>query len=111
MFVPVQLEPLHPCLVGPGQWGEPILAVSTDDAPIRSRRKRLLSSYTAGALSLGARMGQQLLLFPAFLVAWGPRLYEDWLIITAAAAFFALIDVGTRPFLHNTMLIAWAARD
>ena len=50
-----------------------------------------------------------LALLPAFLLAWGAELYEQWILLSAAAAFIALADLGTRPYLHNKMLLNYAA--
>lgn len=75
------------------------------------RKKRLFASYIAGGLALALRIGQQLVLLPVFLLAWAAPVYQDWLVITAGAAFFALADLGTRPFLHNRLLMAWAGAD
>lgn len=75
------------------------------------RRERLLTSYAAGLAYLLVRAGQQLALLPAFLLAWGAGLYEQWILLSAAAAFIALADLGTRPYLHNKMLLRYAAGD
>ncbi|HEX2113340.1 MAG TPA: hypothetical protein VHM01_02950, partial [Alphaproteobacteria bacterium] len=75
------------------------------------RRERLLTSYIAGLAFLFVRAGQQLVLLPAFLLAWGPGLYEQWILLSAAAAFIGLADLGTRPYFHNKMLMLWAAGD
>ena len=60
------------------------------------RRERLLTSYVAGLAYLLVRAGQQLALLPAFLLAWGAERYEQWILLSAAAAFIALADLGTR---------------
>jgi O-antigen/teichoic acid export membrane protein len=75
------------------------------------RRKRLLTSYVAGLIYLFVRAGQQVALLPAFLFAWGAGLYGQWILLSSAAAFIALIDLGTRPYLHNRLLLQREAAD
>jgi O-antigen/teichoic acid export membrane protein len=50
-------------------------------------------------------------LLPAFLFAWGAGLYEQWILLSSAAAFVGLIDLGTRPYLHNRLLLQREAGD
>lgn len=75
------------------------------------RRRRLLSSYAAGLIYLFVRAGQQVALLPAFLFAWGAGLYSQWILLSSAAAFIGLIDLGTRPYLHNRLLLQREAGD
>ena len=75
------------------------------------RRQRLLTSYAAGLIYLFVRAGQQVALLPAFLFAWGAGLYGQWILLSSIAAFIALIDLGARPYLHNTVLLQREAGD
>lgn len=75
------------------------------------RRQRLLGNYAAGLIYLFVRAGQQVALLPAFLFAWGPGLYGQWILLSSAAAFIGLIDLGTRPYLHNRLLLLREAGD
>jgi hypothetical protein len=71
----------------------------------------LLGNYAAGLIYLFVRAGQQVALLPAFLFAWGPGLYGQWILLSSAAAFIGLIDLGTRPYLHNRLLLLREAGD
>ena len=83
--------------------------MSRDARPAGGRKGRLLTSYAAAAVFLAVRVGQQLLLLPAFLYFWGAELYEDWLLLSAATAFMTLADLGTRPYFHNRLLMLRSA--
>jgi O-antigen/teichoic acid export membrane protein len=85
--------------------------MSRDAKPAGGRKGRLLTGYAAAGAFLAVRVGQQLLLLPAFLYIWGADLYEQWLLLSAAAAFMALADLGTRPYFHNRLLMLRSAGD
>jgi O-antigen/teichoic acid export membrane protein len=83
----------------------------SDREQLSPRRKRLATSYAAGLIYLFVRAGQQLALLPAFLFAWGADLYGQWILLSSATAFIALLDLGTRPYLHNRLLLQREAGD
>ncbi|MDE2320339.1 MAG: lipopolysaccharide biosynthesis protein [candidate division NC10 bacterium] len=49
--------------------------------------------------------GQNLILVPLFLTSWGVALYGDWLALSAAAAYMALLDIGMQNYAVNLMNI------
>lgn len=85
--------------------------MSRDARPAGSRKGRLLTSYAAATVFLAVRVGQQLLLLPAFLYVWGAQLYEQWILLSSAAAFVMLADLGTRPYFKNRLLILASGDD
>jgi O-antigen/teichoic acid export membrane protein len=78
---------------------------------LRSLERRLISGFSAQGLSFGARIFEQILLVPLFISAWGTALYQDWLLLFAAAGFLALADVGMQTYFGNLMVQAWARSD
>ena len=85
--------------------------MSRDTRPAGSRKGRLLTSYAAATVFLAVRVGQQLLLLPAFLYVWGAQLYEQWILLSSAAAFVMLADLGTRPYFKNRLLMLASGSD
>ena len=63
-----------------------------------------------GATSLGPLLAAviQLVSVPVFLSFWGPKLYGDWLVLSAIPVYLGLTDFGFGPVAANdmTMLVA-----
>jgi O-antigen/teichoic acid export membrane protein len=66
--------------------------------------------HAIGATSLGPVLTAaiQLVSVPVFLHFWGPKLYGDWIILSAIPVYLGLTDFGFGPVAANdmTMLIA-----
>jgi O-antigen/teichoic acid export membrane protein len=56
----------------------------------------------AGQLIIAA---QNVVLLPLFLNSWGVKLYGDWLALSAAAAYLALMDMGMQNYAVNLLNI------
>ena len=61
---------------------------------LKAPGNRVASLVRLNAVLLALRTGEQVVLLPAFLWAWGPAIYGDWLRLLAAASFAALLDAG-----------------
>jgi len=74
----------------------------------RNIKERLLQGI--GATSLGPLLAAviQLVSVPVFLHFWGPKLYGDWLVLSAIPVYLGLTDFGFGPVAANdmTMLVA-----
>jgi len=66
--------------------------------------RRLLGNYAYQLLNQAIRIGEQILLVPLFLTAWGADLYRDWLVIYAIVAFVGLCNFGTEHYFGNLFL-------
>jgi O-antigen/teichoic acid export membrane protein len=64
---------------------------------------RLMRSMSAQMASQGVRIVQQILLVPFFLRAWGIDLYNDWLLISAAAGVLSILDGGMQPYFSGLL--------
>lgn len=53
----------------------------------------------------------QILAVPVFLHHWGTELYGQWLVLSAGAAFLALLDFGLTTHLTNRILASAARGD
>ena len=76
-------------------------------------KRRLL--HAVGATSLGPVFTAiiQLVSVPVFLYFWGPKLYGEWLVISALPVYFGLTDFGIGSVAGNemTMLVARNEKD
>jgi O-antigen/teichoic acid export membrane protein len=64
---------------------------------------RLMRSLSAQMASQGVRIVQQILLVPFFLRAWGIDLYNDWLLMVAAAGILSILDGGMQPYFSGLL--------
>jgi O-antigen/teichoic acid export membrane protein len=64
---------------------------------------RLMRSLSAQMASQGVRVLQQILLVPFFLRAWGVDLYNDWLLMAAAAGILSILDGGMQPYFSGLL--------
>ncbi len=60
---------------------------------------------------IGLRIAQQILLVPILIGCWGADVYQDWLVLSSAAALFAMLDVGLQVYFGNALMIAWSRDD
>jgi O-antigen/teichoic acid export membrane protein len=78
-----------------------------------SLNRRLL--HAVGATSLGPILTAiiQLVNVPVFLHLWGPKLYGEWLVLSALPVYFGLTDFGIGSVAGNemTMLVARGEKD
>lgn len=70
-------------------------------------RGRLARTLIAQTLGLGGKLLQQVLLVPLFIGAWGIAVYQDWLILFAAATLFSMFDFGLQIHFGNRLTMAW----
>lgn len=66
-------------------------------------RSRLLKSMAATALGPVVTGVFQVLTVPIYLHVWGPKLYGEWLILSAVPAYLSLTDFGFASVAGNTM--------
>jgi O-antigen/teichoic acid export membrane protein len=78
---------------------------------VRRIEQRLISGFSAQGLSFISQIIAQILLVPLFISAWGVALYQDWLLLFAAAGFLALADVGMQNYFGNLMVLARSRDD
>lgn len=71
-------------------------------------RRRLVSSLGAQGFALLLRVGQQFVMVPLFIHAWGSGLYQDWLVISSLTGFLVLLDLGTQAYFGNRLLLFWS---
>ncbi len=62
-----------------------------------------MRSMSAQMASQGLRIVQQILLVPFFLRAWGVDLYNDWLLMAAAAGILSILDGGMQPYFSRLL--------
>lgn len=69
----------------------------------RGAKARMLAGFVAKGLDFLVRIGQQLLLVPLFIRAWGVDAYGAWLVLFGAAGMLGLVEFGMRPYLGNLL--------
>lgn len=86
--------------------------MSAKEPPVRGDlRRNLASSFGVQGLFIGLRIAQQLLLVPILIGRWGAAIYQDWLVISSAAALFSMLDAGLQVYFGNALMIAWSQGD
>lgn len=73
--------------------------------------KRILLNGTATVLQKFVLVGQQLLLVPFFLKAWGAEYYGEWLVLSAIPSALALSDLGLASAVANAFVLRYAGGD
>jgi O-antigen/teichoic acid export membrane protein len=56
-------------------------------------------------------IASRILLVPLFLLAWGPGIYGEWLLLSSMVAYLAITDMGGAVYIGNRMTQAYAHRD
>ncbi|MEQ8968462.1 MAG: hypothetical protein RID91_21770 [Azospirillaceae bacterium] len=74
-------------------------------------KSRLLAGFGARGVEIAVQIGQQLVMVSLFIRAWGVGVYEDWLILAAAAMFLSALDFGMQPYFQNLIAMGWARGD
>ena len=69
-----------------------------------SRVTKAVGSNFVGQIIVFAR---GILLVPLFLHYWGGVLYGEWLVLSAAISYLALLDIGIQSFVVNRMCQAY----
>jgi O-antigen/teichoic acid export membrane protein len=70
----------------------------------RGLGRRLFTNYTFQLLNQAIRIGEQILLVPLFIAAWGADLYRDWIEIYAIVGFAILCNFGLESYFGNLFL-------
>jgi O-antigen/teichoic acid export membrane protein len=74
-------------------------------------KSRLLGNFGAGTYSLGITIIIQLGSIPLFLYYWGNVAYGEWLVLSAAASYLSLTDIGFSKVAGNRMAMLASAKD
>jgi O-antigen/teichoic acid export membrane protein len=84
------------------------MSPTTESNSIVGRIVRAASAQTVNQL---ARVVQLFVLVPICLNAWGTAIYEDWLLLSSIAAFFALADLGFVQLITVKLIGLWSRGD
>jgi O-antigen/teichoic acid export membrane protein len=76
-----------------------------------STRKRFLQGFGATAIGPLVTILAQIVSVPVFLHSWGPKLYGEWLILSAIPTYIAFSDVGFGDVAANDMTMRVASGD
>jgi len=76
-----------------------------------STRDRFLQGFGATSIGPVVTILAQLVSVPVFLHSWGPRLYGEWLILSAIPTYIAFSDVGFGNVAANDMTMRVASGD
>jgi O-antigen/teichoic acid export membrane protein len=76
-----------------------------------STRDRFLQGFGATAIGPLVTILAQIVSVPVFLRAWGPKLYGEWLILSAIPTYIAFSDIGFGNVAANDMTMRVAAGD
>ena len=71
-------------------------------------RGRVLRAIGAGLIGQVLNIGGRLLLVPLFLTSWGAQAYGEWLIMSSAATWLAVADLGGQVYFVNRLTAEWA---
>lgn len=74
-------------------------------------KKNILKNGFASLMQKGLRVGEQLLLVPFFLSAWGAAYYGEWLTLSAFPMILSLSDVGIGSSAANTFVLTYLNKD
>ncbi len=77
---------------------------STEGAAVLTRT---LWGVSANLMRLAIHFGQQVVLVPFYLTAWGAAGFGDWLVLTSTAAYLAFADIGVQTYFVNRMNAEW----
>jgi O-antigen/teichoic acid export membrane protein len=76
-----------------------------------SARSRLIAGFGAAALGPAVTALLQAVSIPVFLQTWGPRLFGEWLILSAVPTYLAMTDMGFGSVAGNDMAMRVAVSD
>jgi O-antigen/teichoic acid export membrane protein len=74
-------------------------------------RERFLQGFGATAIGPMVTILAQVISVPVLLRSWGPRLYGEWLILSAIPTYIAFSDVGFGNVAANDMTMRVASGD
>jgi O-antigen/teichoic acid export membrane protein len=73
--------------------------------------KRLFKGVGANFLGQLINTVSRIVLVPLFLLAWGPDIYGEWLLLASLVAYLSLTEMGAQLYIVNRMTQAYAHRD
>lgn len=76
-----------------------------------STYNRLIKNGSASILDKLAKVCEQLVLVPFFIIYWGVEYYGDWITITTIPTFFALSNLGFGTAVGNTFILRYFGND
>jgi O-antigen/teichoic acid export membrane protein len=76
-----------------------------------SIRQRFLHGFGATVLGPGITILFQVISVPIFLHSWGPKLYGEWLVLSAIPTYLAFSDMGFGNVAANDMTMRVAMGD
>jgi O-antigen/teichoic acid export membrane protein len=98
------IETAHP---GAGEAGSPQVRSAPRN---KGLGKRLAFGFGAQLLTLFVHTGEHFLMVPLYLYAWDVQVYEDWLLLGAAAgALIRFLDFGLERYYSATLRMSYAA--
>ena len=65
--------------------------------------RRVSSGTAANVIRQVINIGSEILLVPILLTAWGAGRYGEWQILSAAVAYFTVLDLGTHTYAINRL--------
>ena len=65
--------------------------------------RRVTKGAMANVLRQVINIASEILLVPVLLTSWGSGRYGEWQILSAAVAYFALLDMGTHTYASNKL--------
>jgi O-antigen/teichoic acid export membrane protein len=77
----------------------------------RGIARRLFETVSLQSVDMALRIVQQLLIVPVLIGHWGVDLFQDWVVLMAAANCCLLLDFGMQTYFVNSMLFAWTKQD
>jgi O-antigen/teichoic acid export membrane protein len=77
----------------------------------RGTARRLFETMSLQSVDMVLRIVQQLLIVPVLIAHWGTALFQDWIVLVAAANCCLLLDFGMQTYFVNSLLFAWAKQD
>ena len=78
---------------------------------VGSVRERFIRGFGATALGPIVTILAQVISVPVFLHSWGPKVYGEWLVLTAIPTYIAFSDVGFGSVAGNDMTMRVTASD
>lgn len=76
-----------------------------------SIRKNILFNGIANTLTKTVKVGEQLLLVPFFLTAWGAAYYGEWLTLSIIPSVLAFSDLGFGSAAASSFVLSYSAGD
>lgn len=72
-------------------------------------KSRLFSGLTAQMVTFVIFFIESIVLIPFFIDAWGSSTYQGWVVLSSAAYFLVLSDLGTSYYFDNSIRMTWTA--